>query len=105
MQAALDTGAFDKFHFPAGMMGDALETNFGGVLDGSSGQHPGTDSPGAATFAKLVGDAFDANASFAAESYDAAALILLSMQAAGSSESEVFKTKVMDVANAPGEKI
>ena len=42
---------------------------------------------------------------FAPESYDGAALILLAMQAANSTDSEVFKSKVMDVANAPGEKI
>ena len=105
VQAALDSGAFDMFHLPAGMMGEALETKFGDALDGSSGQHPGTDSPGAATFATLVGDKFDAGSSFAAESYDAAALIMLAMQAAGSSESADFKDKVMSVANAPGEKI
>jgi len=105
VQAALDAGAFDMFHFPAGMMGEALETNFGTELDGSSGQHPGTDSSGATTYAALVGDAFDASSSFAAESYDAAALILLSMQAAGSSDSADFKTEVMGVANAPGIEI
>ncbi len=105
VQAALDSGAFDKFHFPAGMMGEALETNFGAALDGSSGQHPGTDSSGATTYVDLVAGAFDASSSFSAESYDAAALILLSMQAAGSSESADFKSKVMDVANAPGVEI
>lgn len=102
VQTALDLGAFDRFHFPAGMMGEALEKNFGADLDGSSGQHPGTDSPGAAQYTTLVGDAFDATSSFSPESYDAAALILLAMQAAGSSESADFKHKVMDVANAPG---
>jgi branched-chain amino acid transport system substrate-binding protein len=44
-------------------------------------------------------------AAFSAESYDAAALILLAMQAAGSTESAKLKEKVMEVANAPGEKI
>jgi branched-chain amino acid transport system substrate-binding protein len=39
------------------------------------------------------------------ESYDAAALILLAMQASGSSDSQVYKDSMMDVANAPGEKI
>ena len=39
------------------------------------------------------------------ESYDAAALILLAMQAAGSVDSGVFKDHVLAVANAPGEKI
>ncbi len=105
VRAALDAGAFDTFHFPDGMIGTKLEENFGDEIDGSTGQHPGTDSPGAAMFQELAGDAFDATSPFSPESYDAAALILLAMQAAGSSDSQVFKDKVMDVANAPGEKI
>ena len=39
------------------------------------------------------------------ESYDAAALIMLAMQAAGSTDPKVYKDKVMEVANAPGVKI
>ncbi|MEL7395591.1 MAG: branched-chain amino acid ABC transporter substrate-binding protein, partial [Pseudomonadota bacterium] len=39
------------------------------------------------------------------ESYDAAALIMLAMQAAGSVEPGDYKDHVMDVANAPGEQI
>ena len=105
VREALDLGAFDSFHFPAGMMGKMLEENFGAEIEGSSGQHPGTESPGAAKYTELVGDAFDATSSFSPESYDAAALILLAMQAAGSSDSADFKSKVMDVANAPGEEI
>ena len=42
---------------------------------------------------------------FSPESYDAAALIMLAMQAAGSAESADFKDQVMNVANAPGEQI
>ena len=42
---------------------------------------------------------------YAAESYDAAALIALAMQAAGATASAEFKGAVMDVANAPGEQI
>ncbi len=105
LREALDLGAFDSFHFPAGMMAEALEENFGEEVEGSSGQHPGTDSPGAALYTELVGDAFDATSSFSPESYDAAALILLAMQAAGSSDSADFKEHVVEVANAPGEKI
>ncbi|MBR9649869.1 ABC transporter substrate-binding protein [Thalassovita aquimarina] len=105
VRAALDSGAFDTFHFPDGMIGQALEDNFGTDIEGSTGQHPGTDSPGAAKFVEQVGDAFDATSPFTPESYDAAALILLAMQAAGSVEPGDYKDKVMDVANAPGEKI
>ncbi len=105
VRAALDAGAFDTFHFPDGMISEALQNNFGSEIDGSTGQHPGTDSPGAARFAELVGDAFDASSPFAGESYDAAALIMLAMAKAGSAESADFKDHVMDVANAPGEQI
>ncbi|NNJ67448.1 MAG: ABC transporter substrate-binding protein [Boseongicola sp.] len=105
VRAALDSGAFDTFHFPDGMISAALVENFGSEIDGSSGQHPGTDSEGAAMFVEIVGDAFDATSPFAPESYDAAALIMLAMQAAGSSDSAEFKNEVMNVANAPGEQI
>jgi branched-chain amino acid transport system substrate-binding protein len=105
VRAALDTGAFDTFHFPDGMIGTALEENFGSALDGSTGQHPGTDSPGKDRFREMVGDSFEATSPFAPESYDAAALIMLAMQAAGSTDSADYKTEVMGVANAPGEKI
>ncbi len=105
IRAALDSGAFDTFHFPDGMISAKLEENFGTDIDGSTGQHPGTDSPGAAKFADLVGGEFDATSPFTPESYDAAALIMLAMQAAGTTDPNVYKDKVMEVANAPGEKI
>ncbi len=105
LRGALDSGAFDTFHFPDGMVGETLENNFGSEVDGSTGQHPGSDSEGAAVFAEIAGGAFDTSSPYAGEAYDAAALILLAMQAAGSADSGVFKDKVMDVANAPGEPI
>ena len=105
LRGALDSGAFDMFHFPDGMVGETLENNFGSEVDGSMGQHAGSDSKGTAVFAEIVGGAFDTSSPYAGEAYDAAALILLAMQAAGSSDSNVFKDKVMEVANAPGEPI
>lgn len=105
VQASVDTGAFDTFYFPDGMVSPALVENHGSDIDGSYGANPGTDSPGAATFAEMATAAGFEAGPFSAESYDAAALILLAMQAAGSAESADLKGKVMDVANAPGEKI
>ncbi|WP_424970129.1 ABC transporter substrate-binding protein [Dinoroseobacter sp. S76] len=105
IQAALDTGAFDTFVLPDGMVSVALEENFGSDIDGSFGQNPGTDSSGAQVYAEMVGDAFDPTSPFSAESYDAAALIMLAMQAAGSAEPGDYKDHVMAVANAPGEPI
>ena len=106
MRASIDTGAFDLYHFPDGMISTNLEDNFGNDINGSQGQHPGTDSPGAATVAAMgEANGFDGSSPFAPESYDAAALIMLAMQAAGSSSSSDYASKVMDVANAPGVQI
>lgn len=87
------------------MVSVALEENFGSDIDGSFGQNPGTDSDGKRIYAEMVGDAYDSTSPFSAESYDAAALIMLAMQAAGSAEPGDYKDHVMDVANAPGEEI
>ena len=103
VRAALDSGAFDTFHFPDGMISAKLVENFGSEIDGSTGQVPGTNSEGAGIFATMAAAAgFDGTSPFAAESYDAAALIMLAMQAAGSSDPAVYKDHVMSVANAPG---
>jgi branched-chain amino acid transport system substrate-binding protein len=105
IQASLDTGAFDTFYLPDGMVGDALPEAIGSDLNGSYGAAPGTDSEGAGIFAEMATEAGFKPGPFTGESYDAAALIMLAMQAAGSSESSKLKEKIMDVANAPGEQI
>ena len=106
IQAALDTGAFDRFYLPDGMIGDALAKAIGKDLDGAIGAVPGTDSPGAVKFGDMAKAAgIKPDGPFVGESYDAAALILLAMQAAGSADSSKLKDKVLMVANAPGEKI
>ena len=105
IQASLDTGAFDIFFLPDGMIGEGLPKEIGSGLDGSIGTVPGTDSPGAAKFSDMATAAGFKSGPFAMESYDAAALMLLAMEAAKSSDSQVYKSKIMDIANAPGEKI
>lgn len=106
IQAALDTGAFDTFVFPDGMVSQALVDNFGSDINGSFGQNPGTDSDGAGIFQGMATEGgFDGTSPFSAESYDAAALILLAMQAAGSTNPADYMGEVMGVANAPGTQI
>ncbi len=106
IQAALDAGAFKTFYLPDGMYGDSLIKAIGAPLNGSFGDVPGIDSEGNKKFLAMAkADGFDGTSSFTGESYDAAALIMLAMQAAKSSKSTVFKDKVMDVANGPGTKI
>lgn len=106
IQAALDTGAFDKFMLPDGMVGDSLVAAFGESIDGSFGTVPGTDSPGAKMMGDIsTGKGFNGTDPYVPECYDASALILLAMQSAGSSDSAEFKSHIMRVANAPGKKI
>jgi branched-chain amino acid transport system substrate-binding protein len=106
VQAALDTGAFETFVFPDGMISQALQDNFGSDIDGSFGQHPGTDSEGASLYTAMATAAgFDGTSPFSPESYDAAALMMFAMQAAGSVEPSDYAAHIMDVANAPGELI
>ncbi len=105
IQSALDAGAFEQFFLPDAMIGDSLVQAIGPDLNGSIGTVPGTDSNGAATYAQMAtADGFEAGP-YSPEAYDAAALTLLAMQAANSKDANVFKDKVFDVANAPGEKI
>ena len=106
IQAALDTGAFDKFMLPDGMVGESLTDHFGKDIDGSIGTNPGTDSPGAAMLAKMSADmGFKGDDPYVPEAYDASAILLLAMQSAGSTDSAKYKDHVTKVANAPGTKI
>ncbi|WP_210529847.1 ABC transporter substrate-binding protein [Rubellimicrobium arenae] len=106
IQNALDTGAFETFVLPDGMIGQDIVDVLGDGLSTSFGQYPGTDSPGAARFQEIAtGESFDGTSAFAPESYDAAALIMLAMEAAGSADSADWSKKVEELANAPGEQI
>ena len=112
IQASLDTGAFSKFGLPGGMVGDSLPLAIGPALDGSYGQVAQSDSAGATVLAdmgKAAATAYDATSPYTMESYDAAALIMLAMQAANSTDSKVYAAKILEIANGPadgsGEKI
>ncbi|MFK7901321.1 MAG: ABC transporter substrate-binding protein [Nitratireductor sp.] len=105
VQGSLDSGAFDTFYLPDAMVGESLPKAIGPDLNGSYGAVPGSGSEGAATFGKMAEAAGFKHGPFSGKSYDAAALIMLAMQAAGSTDSAKLKDKIFDVANAPGEKI
>ncbi|MCD2177374.1 ABC transporter substrate-binding protein [Rhizobium sp. C1] len=105
VRASLDAGAFEKFVLPDGMIGDSLVKAIGKDLNGSFGDIPGSNSNGAEIFKAMVTKAGFKVGPYSAESYDAAALTLLAMQASKSSEGSVFKNKIMEVANGPGEQI
>ncbi|HIF08800.1 MAG TPA: branched-chain amino acid ABC transporter substrate-binding protein [Sneathiellales bacterium] len=101
IQGALDSGAFETFVMGDGMKSVSLIEAIGSDLNGSIGTQPGSDGEGAAILAGML----DVGGPFTAESYDAAALIALAIQAGGSAERASIAANVLSVANAPGEII
>ena len=106
IQGSLDSGAFDTFILSDGMIGDSLTDNFGKALNKSFGSIPGSTGKGAGVFAKVAkAGGIDSSGPYTGESYDAAALITLAMQAGGKADRSTIQKNVMSVANAPGTKI
>ncbi|KIN65003.1 Branched-chain amino acid ABC transporter, periplasmic substrate-binding protein [Sulfitobacter noctilucicola] len=105
IKSALDAGAWEQFGLPGGMIGENLPKTIGPDLDGSYGQIAGSEGNGIDTLVSMAGDAFDATSPYTPEAYDAAALLILAMQAAGSTDPAAYKDEILNVANAPGEKI
>jgi len=106
IKSALDAGAWEVFGLPGGMIGENLPKTIGPDLDGSYGQIAGSQGNGIETFTKMAEAAgFDGTSPYAPEAYDAAALLMMAMQAAGSTDPADYKDKILDVANAPGEMI
>ena len=106
IQASLDSGAFDIFILSDGMIGDSLTDNFGKALNKSFGSLPGSTGKGAGVFADVAkAGGIDSSGPYTGESYDAAALITLAMQAGGKADRATIQQNLMSVANAPGKKI
>ncbi|MGX9855511.1 ABC transporter substrate-binding protein [Limimaricola variabilis] len=106
IQASLDSGAFDTFVLPDGMIGQQIVDDLGSGLDGSFGQLPGSDSEGSAIFQEMATEAgINPTGIYTGESYDAAALMILAMAKAGSTSAADYAGEIMNIANAPGEQI
>ncbi len=103
IDGSIDADAFDRFIFADGMVEDAIVSD---DVAGSFGTRPGSNSNGAQIFLDFAeANGVDGDGSFRASSYDAAALITLAIQAAGSADRTAIRDHVMAVANAPGEPI
>ena len=106
IQASLDSGAFDTFILSDGMIGNSLTDAFGKSLNKSFGSLPGSTAKGSKIFATVAEAAgIDPSGPYTGESYDAAALIVLAIQAGGSADRGSIANNVMAVANGPGKKI
>ena len=106
IQGSIDSGAFDTFILSDGMIGQSLIDAFGKGLSKSFGSLPGSTGKGAGIFTKVASAAgIDSSGPYTGESYDAAALLVLAMQAGGSADRSSIAKNVMAVANGPGKKI
>ena len=106
IQASLDAGSFDTFIMSDGMIGQSIVDAIGSDLDKSFGSLPGSTGKGAGVFAEVAKTGgIDSSGPYTGESYDAAALIVLAMQAGKSADRASIAKNIMDVANGPGTKI
>jgi branched-chain amino acid transport system substrate-binding protein len=106
IRAAVDTGAFDRFALGDGMFAQTLIDAIGDDLEGTIGSVPWSEGDGADAFiAAAEAAGVDPDGSFRRESYDAAALIALAIQAGGSADRTSIRDNLLAVANAPGEEI
>ena len=102
----MDAGSFDTFIMSDGMIGQSIIDAIGDNLNKSFGSLPGSTGKGAGVFADVAkAVSIDSSGPYTGESYDAAALIVLAMQAGNSADRASIAKHVMDVANAPGTKI
>ena len=103
IEASLDSGAFDLFVLSDGMIGQSIVDNIGADLEGSFGSMPGAISKGSAKFGELAAaNGMDGSAPYVGESYDAAAIIALAIQAGGSADRKSILMNISKVSNAPG---
>ena len=106
IEASLDAGSFDTFIMSDGMIGQSIVDAIGDDLNKSFGSLPGSTGKGAGVFADVTkAGGIDSSGPYTGESYDAAALIVLAMQAGESADRASIAKNVMGVANAPGTKI
>lgn len=106
IEGAVETGAFDRFGLADGMYAQSLIDAIGDGLEGTIGTVPASEGEGTEAFIAFANDqGVDPDGAFRGESYDAAALIALAIQAAGSADRTAIRDHLLDVANAPGEQI
>jgi branched-chain amino acid transport system substrate-binding protein len=106
IRQAVEGGDFQQFVGGDGMVGDRLAELVGGGADGMIATRPGSpDLPGSEAYEAAAEEAgFDPNATFAAQSYDAAFLLALALEKTGG-EMEGLSDALREVASEPGEAI
>ncbi len=106
IRTSYDLGAFDQFFIGDGVFSEELFASLGEAGAGVVGTIPWATGDAADCFAQTTeAGGINGASSYVAESYDAAALLLLAAQAAGEATPAGIAANVLNVANAPGEVI
>ena len=106
IQASIDSGAFNKFILSDRMISQSLIDIFGKKLRKSFGYISGSKSKGVGFFNKIASvQGINSSDPYTGESYDAAALIILAIQASGSTNAASIAKNILAVGNEPGTKI
>lgn len=107
IRTAYELGAYEAFFIGDGGYNSGLPSIIGEEAAAATiGTVPSAVGDAAENWARVGGAAgFEFTSSYAAESYDAAALILLAAQAAGEATPAGIAANIMAVANGPGEEI
>ncbi len=106
VQASLDSDAFEQFVFADGMIGDSITDSMGRDLTGTFGTMPGGESDANRKWDMVAKNGgIKLGGPFLGGSYDAAAIIVLAIQAGNSTNRSDIQKNIMKVSNAPGTKI
>ena len=106
IRQAMESGDFAKFVGGDGMVGDKLIGALGGDIDMIATKPGSPELEGKAPFveaAKAAG--MDPEAVFSSQAYDAAFILALAIEKAGSADRAAVAKQVRSVASAPGEVI
>jgi branched-chain amino acid transport system substrate-binding protein len=106
IRTAWELGAFEQFFIGDGVFTEDLPNLVGDAAAAIVGTVPSATGDAAVNW-ENTGTAAGINwsSSFVAESYDAAALLLLAAQAAGEATPAAIAANILNVANGPGEEI
>ncbi|MFP4127103.1 MAG: ABC transporter substrate-binding protein [Alphaproteobacteria bacterium] len=108
LRQSLEEGFFERFIFTDGMKASQVATDFGEFIDGAFGTAPkAPESAEAEAFASAYEEAYGEMPPlpFIDSAYDAAMILMLAAEAAGSAEGEAIRDAIRDVTNAPGEVV
>ena len=108
LRQALETGDFEKFYSADGMVSDNIAAQLGDQLTGRMLlTKPGTpDIPGATSFRQLAEQAgIKADGVFVPNAYDAAFILALATEKAGSTDRAAIAKAIREVSSPPGQTI